>query len=210
MDVTVANPLPAFGFLTVVEHDEYGFFGGYLVLSELGRPLEFHCSTPVFPTQAQRILYGSTLRPYVLGEIIGQTLVNKAQLPVHAVFTDLEEMLSLGLVWDGVLACVQRDPLPAVEIGPVPTPSQGIAPPTQSTEANSPYLELAGYSLRGSETCHWAAEELRQRIAPLVSHVELSEPFDRIREAIQEAQRVTSTAAEEPPAGEANEQSVAA
>ena len=54
MAVAVSNSLPAFGFLTVVEDDEHGYFGGYLVLSELGRPLEFHCSTPIFPSQAPK------------------------------------------------------------------------------------------------------------------------------------------------------------
>lgn len=109
MAAAARNSLPAFGFLTVVEDDQHGFFGGYLVLSELGRPLEFHCSTPIFPSPAQRILYGSTLRSYVLGELIGQTLVKKAKLPVQVVLTDLEEMLSLGLDWDGVLAWVSGE-----------------------------------------------------------------------------------------------------
>ena len=91
-----SQPPPAFGFLTAVEDARHGFFGGYLVLSERGRPLEFHCSTPVLASQAQQILYGATLRPYLLGELIGETLVAKSQLPVHAVLTDLEEMQSLA------------------------------------------------------------------------------------------------------------------
>ena len=193
MDAAASNSLPAFGFLTVVEDDLHGFFGGYLVLSELGRPLEFHCSTPVFPSPAQKILYGSTLRSYVLGELIGPVLVEKAKLPVLAVLTDLEEMLSLGLVWNGVLAFVGAG-------------SEGengvISPPA---EASSPGLVLEGYCLRGSSTCCWGAEDLRGTLSTLVSYVDLAEPFERIREAIQEAQRVT-----EHPVGENDEHSAAA
>ena len=194
MDVAASNSLPAFGFLTVVEDDQHGFFGGYLVLSELGRPLEFHCSTPVFPSQAQKILYGSTLRSYVLGELIGPVLVEKAKLPVLAVLTDSEEMLSLGLVWSGVLAWVG--------VGDVANDGDVVAP---AAEASSPGLVLGEYRLRGSSTCCWGAEDLRGTLSTLVSYVDLAEPFERIREAIQEAQRVT-----EHPAGENNEHSAAA
>lgn len=183
MDAAVSNSLPAFGFLTVVEDERHGFFGGYLVLSELGRPLEFHCSTPIFPSPAQKILYGSTLRSYVLGEMIGPVLVKKAQLPVLAVLTDLEEMLSLGLIWQGVLAWVGEE-----------NTSDVVHP---SAEADSPVVELGGYRLAGSCTCCWKPEDLREGLSTLVSYVDLTEPFERIREAIQEAQRVTEHSTEE-------------
>lgn len=196
MDIAASNSLPAFGFLTVVEDDEHGFFGGYLVLSELGRPLEFHCSTPVLATPAQKILYGSTLRSYVLGELIGQTLVNKAQLPVLAVLTDLEEMLSLGLHWPGVLAWVSQSDSGS---------SNGDTAARPSTKTDSPVLTIGDYRLAGSSTCCWDTEDLRKSLAPLVSYVDLSEPFERIHEAIQEAQRVT-----EQSDGEANGVSTAA
>ncbi len=187
MTNTVPNSLPAFGFLTVVEDDQHGFFGGYLVLSELGRPLEFHCSTPVLPNQAQKILYGSTLRSYLLGEIIGQTLVNQAQVPVQAVLTDSAEMLSLALVWPGILASVTARE--AVEIANEP-------PTDQPVVENSPVLNLGNYRLSGSSTCRWQADSLREALTPLVAYVDLEEPFQRIREAIQEAQRVAEHPAE--------------
>ena len=55
MDAEDSKALAAFGFLTVVESPEHGLFGGYLVLSPQGRPLEFRCSTPVRPPGASRI-----------------------------------------------------------------------------------------------------------------------------------------------------------
>ena len=193
MDIAAPNSLPAFGFLTVVEDDQHGFFGGYLVLSELGRPLEFHCSTPVLPSQAQKILYGSTLRSYVLGELIGQILVKKAQLPVQVVLTDLEEMLSLGLVWQGTLAWVEPSNVAPEEAG------------ARTAEVESPEIQLGRYRLVGSSTCCWSREALRAALSPLVTHVDLAEPFERVHEAIQEAQRVT-----EHSAGEVHENTAAA
>lgn len=181
----LSNSLPAFGFLTVAEDDQHGFFGGYLVLSQLGRPLEFHCSTPIFPSKAQRILYGSTLRSYVLGELIGQTLVKKAKLGVEVVLTDLEEMLSLGLVWEGSLAWISQTP---GELGQDFQATRGL---------DSPLLELGGYRLTGSTTCQWSAEAMQGKLQPLLPHIDLVEPFDRIREAIEEAQRVTQSSVAE-------------
>jgi len=202
MDVAASNSLPAFGFLTAVEDDSHGLFGGYLVLSELGRPLEFHCSTPVSPSKAQKILYGSTLRSYVLGELIGQTLINKAQLPVLAVLTDLEEMLSLGLVWQGKLAWVAPK---AALSSAAPRQPVGIEADSRPSGSDSPELELGKYRLVGSSTCNWSEAALGEVLAPLASSVELAEPFERIHEAIQEAQRVTEYSA-----GEADGNSVAA
>ena len=180
MDVTASKPLPAFGFLTALEDPEHGFFGGYLVLSELGRPLEFHCSTPVFPNQAQKILYGATLREYVLGELIGQTLLAKAKLPVLAVLTDLQEMLSVTLVRPEKVGCVTPIDLDAT------SPVTGVV-----SSFSRPEVVLDRYRLHGTEICRWSGDQLAQNLAPLASHVDLLEPFERICEAIREAQRMT-------------------
>ena len=180
MTPEASQPTPAFGFLTAVEDARHGFFGGYLVLSERGRPLEFHCSTPVLASQAQQILYGATLRPYLLGELIGETLVEKSQLPVQAVLTDLEEMLSLALMRSEAVAWLR------------PNETTLALPPSPSDDRPAaPELTLGNYRLSGSTTCHWQADWLRDTLAPLATHVDLVEPFERIREAIREAQRVT-------------------
>ena len=145
-----SQPTPAFGFLTAVEDARHGFFGGYLVLSERGRPLEFHCSTPVLASQAQQILYGATLRPYLLGELIGETLVAKSQLPVQAVLTDLEEMQSLALLRSEAIAWLR------------PNETTSALPPSPSDDRPAaPELTLGNYRLSGSTTCHWQADWLR-------------------------------------------------
>jgi hypothetical protein len=171
----VSKSLPAIGFLTALEDPQHGFFGGYLVLSELGRPLEFHCSTPVMPNQAQRILYGKTLGAYVLSDLIGQTLVAKSQLPVQAVLTDQREMLGLTLVRDEIIICVESN--------------NPVDADLESTSA--PQFTMGNYRLFGTTTCIWQPAEQQQILSNIASRVELAEPFERIREAIREAQRVT-------------------
>ncbi len=99
---------PTIGFLTVVEHAQ-GLFGGYLLLNLLGRPLEFHCTTPVKPNRAQEILYGPTLAPYLYGELIGQTLVAKASHKPLVVLTDLAAVLAMRNQSGVPVALVHRE-----------------------------------------------------------------------------------------------------
>ena len=113
MAASVRKSLPAIGFLTVLEHGQHGLFGGYLVLNTAGRPLEFHCTTPVRPNRAQEILYGPTLRPYLYGEQIGRTLLAKAKSEPLAVCTDVEPALALRDFVPLPLALVLVDPQPA-------------------------------------------------------------------------------------------------
>ncbi len=176
MDADDGNSLPAIGFLTAMEDATHGWFGGYLVLSHLGRPLEFHCSTPVKPSRAQKILYGPTLRPYLLGEVIGQVLIGRAELPVQAVLTDLPEMLSLALLQSGPVACVE---------------AAGGDPGDGDENESVPTLEIAGLRLVGTSTCNWDPTDLQQKLGPLAENVQLLEPFERIREAIHEVQRIS-------------------
>ena len=70
------------GFLTIVDQPRLGLIGGYLVLNPAGRPLEFHCTTPVRPNRAQEILYGNTLEPFLFGERIARTLISRSKTPV--------------------------------------------------------------------------------------------------------------------------------
>ena len=176
MATNAAKPLPAFGFLTALEDPHHGFFGGFLLLSELGRPLEFHCSTPVLPNQAQKILYGASLRPYLLGELIGQTLLNQCQLPIEIILTDLKEMLGLSILRDEPIAFLTD----------ASTQTYSAAPDQQI-----PQLQLQKHHLIGTASCFWQSENLSQLLTPLTHYISLDEPFERIREAIQEAQRVT-------------------
>src|SRR4051812_28420748 len=89
-----SNPA-TLGFLTVLEHEQQGLVGGYLILNSAGRPLEFHCTVPVKPNRAQQILFGPTLQSYLYGEQIGQTLVAKGAVEPLAVCTDVEQVLSV-------------------------------------------------------------------------------------------------------------------
>ncbi|MDR1485220.1 MAG: hypothetical protein LBT09_10410 [Planctomycetaceae bacterium] len=83
------------GFITVVDHPQHGLIGGYLVLNQAGRPLEFHCTNPVKPSKTQEILFGVALEPYLYGEQIARTLIAKSKLKVVVILTNIVSVLAV-------------------------------------------------------------------------------------------------------------------
>ena len=167
-----ANAAPLnLGFLTILQ-EAGGTMGGYLVTNSWGRPLEFRLSSAVQPNRVQQILYGGTLQPYVCGELIGRTLVEKTAAPIQLLLTDHQAALetrvklSIPVVWlssggEGGLAarCVREA-----------TDRQG-----------------ALYTHERFAADVAAARELLDRLDPAF---DLSEPFVRIREAVAEARKL--------------------
>jgi hypothetical protein len=191
--------VPALGFLTVVDHPQHGLFGGYLVLNKCGRPLEFHCTAPIKPNRAQQILYGPTLAPFLYGEQIGQTLVQKGRHEPLVVCTDLEP----------VLAVRPHVSMPVVLVlSPAPTASNDTSAcieiphfggqekiiqrvdPSHGGPGGLVRFRLGRNELALSEGTAAADQpSIAERVAELAETFDLGEPFGRIREAIEEAQR---------------------
>jgi hypothetical protein len=110
MSVDTGKELFRLGFLTAIEVPDRGYIGGLLVTNHFGRPLEFQCTAPLKPNRTQEILYGPTLVPYVLGDLIGRTLIEKVGVKPHIVLTEREELLGLRDLVEIPVACV--DDLP--------------------------------------------------------------------------------------------------
>lgn len=171
------NNEPAFGYISAVESADYGYFGGYLIVSPLGRPLEFHCSAPIRPNRAQQILYGPTLESYLLGEQIGGALLKAAKLTPNVVFTDSEALLHARDMISVPLALV----LPADSAGSRLTRSQ---------------ISLEAFKLHVPIGYEQDEPKITESLALLTGRVDLVEPFGRIHEAIMEAQRIGSGGSE--------------
>jgi hypothetical protein len=102
---TIATPTLNLGFLTVLR-EANAYLGGYLVTNQWGRPLEFRLSTAVQPNRVQQILYAESLEPYICGDLIGKTLVEKTGTPVQLVITDTAAALDLRQRVDFPVACL--------------------------------------------------------------------------------------------------------
>jgi hypothetical protein len=172
------------GFLTAIEVPERGFVGGLLVTNQFGRPLEFQCTAPLKPNRAQEILYGPTLIPYVLGDLIGRTLIEKVGVKPHLVLTERDDLLPMRDLVSIPVACVDAQ-------------SAGV----QDSAANDPAAvsnsqsEIAGQSApfrlgRQNLRFHAAHADDRtiaqQGAASVPADADLREPFERVREALNE------------------------
>ncbi len=185
------------GFLSAVEVPDHGFMGGLLVTNHLGRPLEFQCTTPVKPNRTQEILYGPTLVPFLLSDLIGRTLVEKAAVKPDLILTEQEEILELRNHVSVPVACL-------ADSAPGGGPPEGRATFDESNDV----IENAGASApaaareaarpvegawlgRQRLQFHDAHQSDRSTVALHASAIprdaDLREPFQRVREALSEA-----------------------
>lgn len=180
----------ALGFLTVLEDKQFGLFGGYLLLNPAARPLEFHCTSPIKPNRAQQILYGPTLEAYLYGEQIGVALVKAAELEPLAVWTDRKPVLALRACTSRPVALVLPEP---PDESPTDRAAEGSAEAGQPVSgAGQETEQLVIFRLGRNRVAvgrQWAADQqqLEQDFGPLAEWFDLSEPFARIRLAIEEA-----------------------
>ncbi|TWU15933.1 hypothetical protein [Allorhodopirellula heiligendammensis] len=181
------------GFFTTVQSERAGWTGGLLVLNGSGRPLEFQCTLPIRPSRAHEILFGTTLRQHLISEVIGPTLLQKCRTPIS------------------LLCCTQAEAISLQEHLPERTdPARGTSDPStivaivqdDDNEAPDRTLRqgLSGHDriTLGNATL-WVAAELVEAAeciaAGLTDIVDTWEPFERITEAIREAQSQMARAA---------------
>ena len=161
------------GFLTAIEVPDNGFVGGLLVTNHCGRPLEFQCTVPVRPNSTQMILYGPTLAPFILGELIGGTLVDKAGVKPQLILTDRIQILELRNHIEQPVAFVEMPP------------RNGDA-----DEADAPRSIKLGRQIVRFHPSH--AEDhlaVSRESRHIPDDADLQEPFERVREALQETLR---------------------
>lgn len=169
------------GFLTVV-NETNGYLGGYLVTNLWGRPLEFRLSTAVQPNRVQQILYAGTLQPFICGDLIGKTLVEKTATAAGLIITDCAAALDLRH---------------GVEV-----PVAWLAGPQDAAAAA---LGSAGLAARPAEgergplLCHprypGDVDFVRSILDKAEGLMDPAEPFQRIRDAMAEARKMGLTKA---------------
>jgi hypothetical protein len=171
-DITLAPPTATaalnLGFLTVLRESN-GYVGGYLVTNQWGRPVEFRLSTAVQPNRVQQILYAETLEPYICGDLIGKTLVEKTGTPVQMIITDTEAALDLR----------QRVEMPVALLTAASAPTDPPAPPAPN--------------VRGHARFPGDGPVIRDMLETVKGTLDLAEPFTRIREAMGEARKLGVT-----------------
>lgn len=169
----------ALAFLTVIEDDDGSCYGGLLAVNLAGRPLEFHCTAPLRPNRAQQILYGGTLTAFVYGEQIAPALLGQLELKPQLVLSDQPAVLALQRT--------SQQPVVLLARGQQQSPDLSAA--TAGMVRGQSSWQLGSYWLTVSD-CQQEERPLIDRLTRMLDEtVDLDEPFGRIREAIQEAQR---------------------
>ena len=163
---------PRIGFLAVVDIDSLGSCGGLLVTNISGRPLEFHCTAPITANRAQQILYGQTLRSFLHCDQIGRALLGKAKSNLDILVVDSDALTELN---------------------------RSDAPPLVLLENSNHHQDESKLDSTRSEIRilpNVGLENERDVVGSWLERFELtlplSEPFDRIREAIGEAHKVAA------------------
>jgi len=190
------------GFLTAVEVPEKGYVGGLLVTTHNGRPLEFQCTVPVKPNATQEILYGPTLEPFILGELIGGTLLDKAGIKPHLILTDRLQILELRNHTQSPVAYVSAGatggkaatpPIPqpvasAESIAAAVHQAQQVAE-VQPEAGNGGEVRLGRQWIRFHGSHAGDAQTVQQESHHIPADADLCEPFERVREALLETLR---------------------
>jgi len=164
-----------FAFLSVHGIETTEMCGGLLCVNSIGRPVEFHCSTPVSANRTQEILYGTTLKQFLACEQIGASLLKHCRKQPCIVLIHQPELLPLhGLMNQ-----------PLVLVG---APENGIAM-SWVNERRAVDMQLGSHQLL-IVAREVDLEMTRQSLAGFHAAIPVDEPFERIRQAIEEAQAV--------------------
>ena len=177
------NPRPTaeqatIGFLGYREFEEGKVYrGAILVTDEWGKPLEFRCTAPVRPTQLQRMLYGKSLLPHILTELIGAPLM-----------ASIREKPQFILITDEAYFDVRhKASAPVIRIARA---SGSKAKEEDQSKLKSLLLQSASGKFAQVEVeAHWKfAADLDasgERLRDLFGRWDLTEPFQRLGEGLK-------------------------
>jgi hypothetical protein len=171
------------GFLGYREFDDgEAYRGAILITDEWSKPLEFRCTAPVRPTQLQRTLYGKSLLPHVLTELIGAPLISSVR-----------EKPQLILITDEAYFDVRHKvSAPVIRVARL-----GGAKAKQDDQPKSKSLLLQSASGKFAQVeieAHWKfaadLDSSGERLRDLFGRWDLTEPLQRLAEGLLPAHLV--------------------
>jgi hypothetical protein len=200
----------ALGFYTVLETPDVGWTAGLLLLTPLGRPLEFHCTLPVRPTRTQSLLFGTSLREYLIGERLAIALLGRVRLQPQLLCVDLPAAESvrshtsipvlrvLSTNDDSDVREVRRPTLARSSDDASDdehwSPQDHPEPSSRESASSTLWLGANRVETLPSDGSQRKNEDVRPAdVASLWRsfdcQLDLAEPFERIRDALREAAR---------------------
>lgn len=153
-------------FLDVAIFPDGSIRGGILTTDIETRPFEFRVTSPIKPTQVQQILYGATLKDYVYGELICAPLVKATKEKLSIVLTREPYILSMRPLVSTPVVLIQNNAGNQI--------SGGMKP-----------LNLLAHKSFQNELSF-----AQTVLAPIIQKHDLTEPFERLKLALNEVYRM--------------------
>ncbi len=138
---------------------------------------------PLKPSRAQELLYGATIDAFVAGEQIAKALVMKAKIKPDWILTDCAAVLAISAVSDVDAALLHFDDNHADNF----RPPRGVAGELKRTNIQPWELSLLSSKFEREP-------QLKKTLEVLAANFDLSEPFQRINEALLEAHPIAKAA----------------
>ena len=186
------------GYITVTEHERL-FYGGLLVVNSMGRPVEFHCTSPVRPSKPNEILFGSTLRSYVMGDLVSSKLANCVkQKPALFCFTQ-SEMLNSEFASENRSVFIPSEFTqlhsnqnePNIEVEKRDSLKVHVPETVQPSDADPFYeFEVSGIKLLASTDWKNEKRNFATLLTELASSIALDEPFERVVNAMSQSHKI--------------------
>lgn len=173
------------GFLTAIQTREHAFVGGLLVTDRFGRPLEFQCTTPVKANRTQELLYGPTLEPFILGDLLGKALLGRIGVKPTLIVTDRQEMLALRNLVSVPVVCLGEDRM----TGDRPREDTN---PAGKTEQDTLTVVIGQHWFRTHTNFASDTTRVASLTKQLASDANLQEPLERVSDALKETMATVS------------------
>lgn len=167
-------------YLVAEAIDELSWAGGLLVTDDHGLPIDFRYVEPIRPTRIQKLIYGDSLKRYLLLDAIAGTLLKAANPRADWLFTpnmlllDMETRVSGRLV---VIGNGEKEPFNETGAWKIERPGE-IALQVAQT---GPPVRLT-FKARNEEETETVARELCR----LTDQLDFTEPLRRVESALKE------------------------
>lgn len=192
MQAKLSESVGSVGYLDTTESEPIGFYGALLVVSENARPVEFHCTQPIRPKPAQKVLYGATLSPSLLADQIPRALLNKSRSKLGLILVNDPKLMALRNLIEIPMALIGESGSPATSSE---NSGASIAADHQLVIGDLSFFSFENIEVAVSRSHDSDQDIVRQALISISRSVDVDEPFERLTIAMEETCKSSQSAA---------------
>lgn len=192
MQATLSGRVASIGYLDTLETESHGMLGALLVVDANARPTEFHCTQPIVPNRAQRVLFGQTLQNHFRYDLIPKALFQKCKSRIDLVIvndTNLHQIRPWIEIPTGILVESNNASVDGTSSRSEEPSEEGVL----IGELSFHHYHGIEFALHSSYAADLATFQMG--VDSITRCVDLEEPFERLVIAIKESFQSDSRAA---------------